>query len=106
MNEKIYSADGTKVKRVIETQGRNFPYILSSVGLLGGLYYAFNQKSGFWGYLGYGLLGSVAGSVTGNVIRIIAFPKMNEVEVETKIQAEGGYVRKGKPHLGGDVKHN
>ncbi len=38
----------------------------SSTGLLLGLGYAFHRKSSFWGYVGWGLLGSlVVGGVTG-----------------------------------------
>jgi hypothetical protein len=42
-------------------------YILGSVGTLGGLYYAFSNKKGFWGFVGFALLGGVAGSVIGGL---------------------------------------
>ena len=42
--------------------------ILGTAGALGGLYYAFSKGKGFWGYVGYFFLGSIAGSLLGNVI--------------------------------------
>jgi hypothetical protein len=39
--------------------------ISSSIGALGGLAYAFNKKKGFWGYVGFFMLGSLAGSLIG-----------------------------------------
>jgi hypothetical protein len=42
-------------------------YILGSVGTLGGLYYAFKGQKGFWGFVGFALLGGVAGSVIGGL---------------------------------------
>lgn len=42
-------------------------YILGSVGTLGGLYYAFSNKKGAWAYIGYALLGGIAGSMIGSL---------------------------------------
>lgn len=42
-------------------------YILGSVGTLSGLYYAFSSKKGFWGFVGFALLGGVAGSIIGGL---------------------------------------
>jgi len=42
--------------------------MLGSIGSLGGLYYAFKKNKGFWGYVGFGLLGSVVGYTLGRVI--------------------------------------
>jgi len=42
-------------------------YILGSIGTLGGLYYAFKGQKGFWGFVGFALLGGVAGSVIGGL---------------------------------------
>lgn len=41
--------------------------VLGSVGMLGGLYWAHKQKSGFWGYVGYAILGSVVGGTVGKI---------------------------------------
>jgi uncharacterized membrane protein YfcA len=49
----------------------NTTMILSSVGALGGLYYAFNKKKGFWGYVGFFVLGSIAGHLAGNVVTAV-----------------------------------
>jgi hypothetical protein len=38
----------------------NITSIGSSVGLLAGLGYAFSKKKGFWGYVGFSILGSIA----------------------------------------------
>lgn len=54
----------------------SLPHILGSAGILYGLYYAHQHKSGFWGYVGYGLLGSVAGSVGGGIIKEVLYPKV------------------------------
>jgi hypothetical protein len=42
--------------------------ILGSIGTIGGLYYAFKNKKGFWGYVGFALLGSVIGFQLGRII--------------------------------------
>jgi hypothetical protein len=50
--------------------------VLASVGALAGLYYAFNKKSSALGYVGFFVLGSVAGHLAGNVITsVIPQPK-------------------------------
>jgi hypothetical protein len=54
--------------------------ILSSVGALAGLYYAFSKGKGFWGYAGYFILGSIAGGLAGNVIGGIATSKSEIIE--------------------------
>lgn len=41
---------------------------LSSVGLGAGLYYAYKQDQKFWGYVGFGLLGSIFLAGIGRVI--------------------------------------
>ena len=45
--------------------------VLSSIGALGGLYYAFTKKKSFWGYVGFFVLGSIAGSLAGKVVTSI-----------------------------------
>jgi uncharacterized membrane protein YfcA len=50
--------------------------VLASVGALGGLYYAFSKKKGFWGYAGFFVLGSIAGHLAGNIVTsVIPQPK-------------------------------
>ena len=50
-------------------------YILGSVGTLGGLYYAFSSKKGFWGYLGFAIIGGMAGSIIGGLYDNTIKPK-------------------------------
>lgn len=44
---------------------------LTSAGALGGLYYAFSKKKGAWGYIGFFILGSIAGGLTASVIESV-----------------------------------
>jgi hypothetical protein len=59
------------VKLVIENENDKTMMLLSSIGFLAGLYYAFTKKKSFWGYVGFGLLGSVVGSVSGSIIKSV-----------------------------------
>lgn len=45
----------------------NITQISSSIGFIAGLGYAFKQNKGFWGYVGYGLLGSIVIGTVGNI---------------------------------------
>ena len=45
----------------------NISSIGSSVGLVGGLVYAFRGKKGFWGYVGYSVLFSIIGGTAAGV---------------------------------------
>ena len=42
--------------------------IIGSIGTLGGLYYAFSKNKSFWGYVGFGFLGSVVGYTIGRIV--------------------------------------
>jgi hypothetical protein len=53
---------------VENSQNDNTIMVASSIGALAGLGYAFSRKKGFWGYAGFFLLGSIAGSLVGNII--------------------------------------
>ena len=44
---------------------------LASAGALGGLYYAFTKKKSVWGYIGFFILGSIAGQLLGNAIESV-----------------------------------
>lgn len=63
---------------------RNLGYGLSGIGLVGGIYFAVKRKSGFWGGLGWALLGSMAGSATGFFIGSF-LDKSKETEAYNKI---------------------
>lgn len=54
-------------------------YILGSVGTLGGLYYAFSNKKGAWAYLGFALLGGIAGSIIGGLYDNAIKPAMKSL---------------------------
>lgn len=57
--------------------------VLASVGALGGLYFAFKQGKGFWGYAGFFVLGSIAGHLAGNVVSaVIPSKKINTADNE------------------------
>jgi hypothetical protein len=65
--------------------------ILASVGALAGLYFAFKNKKGFWGYAGYFVLGSVAGHLAGNVVTaVVPQPKKEEKTLTTTTQNKDG----------------
>ena len=51
-------------------ENRQKVYIASTLGMLGGVYFAYKKKSSFWGYAGYGFLFSI---VAGQVARMF-FP--------------------------------
>jgi hypothetical protein len=63
-------------------------YILGSVGTLGGLYYAFSNKKGFWGYLGFAIIGGMAGSIIGglydNTIKPVAEKALPKTDNDVK----------------------
>lgn len=50
-----------------QTQMSKGQQVGSMIGALAGTYYAFSNKKSFWGYVGFILLGSFAGSVLGNL---------------------------------------
>ena len=54
--------------------------VLSGVGMLGGLFYAFKTKKKFWGYVGFAVLGSIAGSITGGIISQVVPKKKTETK--------------------------
>ena len=59
----------------LQTQNSKPAIFLSSVGLLAGLYYAFKNEKGFWAYVGYGLLGSIAGTTAGSIVSLVKSDK-------------------------------
>ena len=50
--------------------------ILSTIGGLAGLYYAYSKKKSFWGYIGFMILGGIAGSLVANVVTKMKKPKL------------------------------
>lgn len=51
------------------------------VGLIAGLIFAYKRKSGFWGYVGFGILGSV---LIGAVTRLALLPAANKLDNEAE----------------------
>lgn len=54
------TTDATKKDRTLT--------ILSSVGALVGIYYAYKKKKGVGGYIGFMILGGIAGSLTAHLV--------------------------------------
>jgi hypothetical protein len=50
--------------------------IFSTIGGLAGLYYAYSKGKGFWGYVGFMVLGGIAGSLVANVVTKMKKPKL------------------------------
>lgn len=64
-------ANDERIKKVM-----NAASFGSSVGFVTGLGYAFAKKKGFWGYVGYSLLGSLMfGTVAGLGTQVMTKPK-------------------------------
>lgn len=55
---------------------------LTSAGALGGLYYAFTKKKGAWGYIGFFILGSIAGGLTASVIESFTNKKTTQTPIQ------------------------
>lgn len=73
-------------------------YILGSVGTLGGLYYAFSSKKGFWGFVGFALLGGVAGSIIGGLYDNTMKPAMKSLpKSENDVKNDLAEVRTTRP---------
>lgn len=66
--------------------------VFASIGALGGLYYAFKKGKGVLGYVGFFVLGSIAGHLAGNVVTaVIPQPKVDgskPVSTDTELNEE------------------
>ncbi len=58
--------------------------VLSSAGALAGLYIAYKGKKSALGYIGFFLLGSIAGGLAGNIIEGVTKPKSEGEKTSTK----------------------
>ena len=54
------------------------------IGLIIGLIIAYKRKTGFWGYVGFGLLGSI---VIGGVTKLALLPAANKLDNEADKKA-------------------
>lgn len=41
---------------------------MAALGFAAGIYYAYKNDKKFWGYVGFALLGQIAGMATGNIV--------------------------------------
>ena len=68
-----------KMKEI--TSGSNFSpvtYGLSGVGVLTAWIYCFKSGKGFWAYIGYGIVGSMAGGIAGNILSLVFTNKKSQ----------------------------
>lgn len=61
----------------------NTTMVLSSAGALAGLYLAYKGKKSALGYVGFFLLGSIAGGLAGNIIEGVMKPKQDKSGAKT-----------------------
>ncbi len=54
-------------------------YAGGTIGLIAGLIIAYKRKTGFWGYLGFALLGSI---VIGGITTLALLPAANKMDNE------------------------
>ena len=66
--EQTSPTEAKPANQVPESTFNSTVMVASSIGALAGLGYAFAQKKQFWGYVGFFVLGSIAGTLVGNVI--------------------------------------
>jgi hypothetical protein len=66
----LSNATSTQVNDAKETEGKmaKNTYTIGAIGLAVGLGFAYYKKSGFWGYVGFGILGSVVAQIGYNVV--------------------------------------
>lgn len=55
------------------------------LGLIVGLIFAYKRKSGFWGYVGFGILGSV---IIGGITKLALLPAANKLDNEAESNPE------------------
>jgi len=64
----VSNATTTQETKMEEEIGKNFK-VFATIGLAVGLGFAYYRKSGFGGYVGYAILGSIIGQVAYNLIK-------------------------------------
>lgn len=58
--------------------------VLTGIGSLAGLYYAFSKKKSGWGYVGFFIVGGIAGSIIGSTVEYVIKPKQSPTTPEKK----------------------
>jgi len=66
----LSNATSTQINNAKETENKmtKSTYTIGAIGLAVGLGFAYYRKSGFWGYVGFGILGSVVAQIGYNVV--------------------------------------
>jgi hypothetical protein len=66
----LSNATSTQINEAKETEGKmsKNTYAIGAVGFAVGLAFAYYRKSGLWGYVGFGILGSIVAQVGYNVV--------------------------------------
>jgi hypothetical protein len=55
------------------TKQANLIVGLASLGFAAGIWYAYKHDKKFWGYVGFALLGNIAGMATGQILSSVIF---------------------------------
>lgn len=71
--------------------------LLGSAGALAGLYYAFTKNKGAWAYVGYFLVGGIAGNLAGQVVGGVISPTTTAPSRQGKTTNQGGKTETPKP---------
>lgn len=66
--QKLFTMTATEKNKKIATVSSAF----GTFGMIGGLYFAYTKKSTFWGYVGWGILGSIVASGASAAIAKLA----------------------------------
>ena len=75
-----YTPEQRKKLRTLVT----IAYAGATIWLIVGLIIAYKRKTGFWGYVGFGLLGSI---VIGGVTKLALLPAANKLDNEADKKA-------------------
>jgi hypothetical protein len=71
----------------MNNQNMTLKNVLTGLGSLAGLYYAFSKKKSGWGYVGFFIVGGIAGSIVGSTIEYVMKPKDPTLQKPTKPKA-------------------
>ena len=64
--------------------------VMSGLGALAGLYYAFSNKKSAWGYVGFFIVGGIAGGIIGSTAEYVMRPKKATKDIPVSLQATTG----------------
>jgi hypothetical protein len=91
-NQSRFAAVTPTPEQIKNDKNRQKVSIATTLGMLGGVYFAYKRKSSVWGYAGYGFLFSF---VAGRVARMF-FP-VNWVQTAFPSRPDGGVVYTAVP---------